>query len=210
MPVRLQENPVYPSLSPPISSSTNVSLYSNILPPEQLADTRLLIGIMFTIAPIALFLHITIIYIIFISNKRQKYKNTFYRLVVCISCTDIYWCHYQLYQGLCNVMGYCPGGELVNVIISCGAQFIFFFCMNMDLLIAFNRFSAVVLCERHDKIFSNKNGMIYILLFMIGSSFECIPTWIYKKKYVSLYVVADLEFQPIMNRLADLERNEIG
>lgn len=183
VPVRLQENPMNPSFLPP-----NSSVVSDIPKPINLADTQLLIGLIFLIAPIGLFLHLSITYIIFFSNKRKKYKNIFYKLVVCISCTDIYWCFFQMYQGWCNVMGECPFGELGNVLISSGAQFAFYFCMNMDLLIAFNRFSAVVFCDQFKKAFSHNKGMLYILIFLIGSAIECIPTSIYKKKYVSLHI----------------------
>lgn len=163
------------------------ALYDNstaLTQPDFLASENVMIGIMFTLSPIAVLLHLSIIYIILFSNKRPKYSNTFYRLIVCTSCILIYWSHFQMYQGMCHALGHCPGGEIGNLIISSIAQLDFFFCMNMDLLIAFNRFSAIVLSSNYEKIFSPTKGLLYIFMFLVISAVECMPTWIYGKKYV--------------------------
>src|SRR3569623_1466844 len=150
-----------------------------------LAPRQLMVTIMFTVTPIAMFLHLAFMYIILSSKKRQKYKNAFYQQVLVISTTDIYWSGYVFYQGFCNVLDQCPFGELGNVIISTGAQYMFFLCMNMDMLIAFNRFAAIILAGKYERIFCLKKGIIYVLLFMVISAMECMPSWVYKKKYVS-------------------------
>ena len=74
-----------------------------------------------------------------------------------MSLIAIYWGGYFCYMGMCQLLGYSLFGETVNIIIASIAQYLFYVCMNMNLLIAFNRFSAVVLCAKHEKVFSPKN-----------------------------------------------------
>jgi hypothetical protein len=149
-----------------------------------LVDRRIMTTIKFTVAPIAMFLHTSILYIFFFSKNRNKYKNVFYRLVFVLSCTDIYGCIWMMYTGLCYTLGFTLFGEAGNIIFTIGFQYIFFICMNMDLLIAFNRFSAVVLYKNYEKIFRPKLGMFYVSLIILASTMECIPTFYYKKKWV--------------------------
>lgn len=136
------------------------------------------------VPPITIFLHAIMIYLLFLSNKRHKYTNIFYKLVLIISLTVMYWASYVFYQGLCQVYGYSVFGETANVIIASIAQYIFYICMNMNLLIAFNRFSAVVLYAKHDQVFSPINGILFIIGILLLSAVENIPGFMHLMKYV--------------------------
>jgi hypothetical protein len=148
-------------------------------------DHRITTGCKLIIAPIALFLHCSILYIFFFSDKRKKYTNTFYLLVFGGSTTDIFYCFWLLYQSICDLMGYCLFGHYFNLFISTMSQPVFFFCMNMDLLISINRFSAVVFFFKHNRLFSRNMILFYMLICLVYSLAESIPTFMYQKYYVS-------------------------
>uniref|UniRef100_A0A914QGL6 7TM GPCR serpentine receptor class x (Srx) domain-containing protein n=1 Tax=Panagrolaimus davidi TaxID=227884 RepID=A0A914QGL6_9BILA len=95
----------------------------------------------------------------------------------------MYWSWYFFYQGMCQLLGYSLFGELGNVIVATTAQYLFYVCMNMNLLFAFNRFSAVVYRHSHDRLFSNFNGLIYVALIYIGSAIMNIPGFMFLSKY---------------------------
>uniref|UniRef100_A0AC35ERG4 7TM GPCR serpentine receptor class x (Srx) domain-containing protein n=1 Tax=Panagrolaimus sp. PS1159 TaxID=55785 RepID=A0AC35ERG4_9BILA len=95
----------------------------------------------------------------------------------------MYWSWYFVYQGICQILGYSLFGELGNTIIASIAQYLFYVCMNMNLLFAFNRFSAVVYGHKHETIFSTFNGLLYIALIYLGSAIMNIPSFMFLVKY---------------------------
>uniref|UniRef100_A0A914P6C1 7TM GPCR serpentine receptor class x (Srx) domain-containing protein n=1 Tax=Panagrolaimus davidi TaxID=227884 RepID=A0A914P6C1_9BILA len=53
----------------------------------------------------------------------------------------------------------------------------------MNLLLAFNRFSAVVFGHKHEYIFSTFNGILYIGIIYAGSAIMNIPGFMFLSKY---------------------------
>uniref|UniRef100_A0A914PH29 7TM GPCR serpentine receptor class x (Srx) domain-containing protein n=1 Tax=Panagrolaimus davidi TaxID=227884 RepID=A0A914PH29_9BILA len=53
----------------------------------------------------------------------------------------------------------------------------------MNLLLAFNRFSAVVFGHKHEHIFSTFNGILYIAIIYAGSAIMNIPGFMFLSKY---------------------------
>lgn len=176
-----------------MNKNSTVLSYPNGFPginlPYDLVDKRIFTAIKFIVAPIAIFLHVTVNYIFFFSKNKQKYTNTFYKLVFTISCLDIYGSSWRIYTAFCYIFGGIVFGETWNILMTSGFQYIFFLCMNMDLLIAFNRFSAVVLCKYHQNVFSDRMGYFYIAGFVLASAVECIPTFYYGKKWVGARIL---------------------
>ena len=130
-------------------------------------------------------LHISIIYIIAFSSKRVEYGNVFYRLVIVLSCCDIFYAHFLLYQASCRILQECPFGEKFNLIFSTSIMYVDYLCMNTDMLIAVNRFTAIVFCNYYEWVFSPKNGWLIVLFGVALSLLKTIPAIIYGVKYVS-------------------------
>ena len=151
-------------------------------------DRRIIMVFLLGIPPFTISLHTLMIYILFFSNKRHKYTNIFYKLLLTMSLIAIYWGGYFFYMGMCQLLGYSLFGETVNIIIASIAQYLFYVCMNMNLLIAFNRFSAVILYTIHEKVFSSKMGLFYIFLVLLISAAENVHGFRYLMKYVSNFL----------------------
>src|SRR3569623_166099 len=112
----------------------NTSDIYGIIPFKLVVDYRIMIPIQLGVSPIAIFLHSMMMYIIF--KKRNKYTNIFYKMVFVLSITDIYWSFYFIYQGMCLSLGYCLFGEIGNMIVATVAQYIFYLCLILILLVA--------------------------------------------------------------------------
>lgn len=151
---------------------------------EVVVDVHIVIALLLGIPPFTVASHGIMIYILFFSSKRHKYTNIFYKLVLTISLVVIYWGAYFWYMGWCQLLGYCPLGETGNIVIASVAQYLFYVCMNMNLLIAFNRFCAVVLYSMNDKVFSNMMGLMYVVIILVVSAMENVHGFKYLMKYV--------------------------
>ena len=158
--------------------------------PDILIHQNIMIFLLLSIPVFTIPTDCTVIYLLFFSKYKKKYGNVFYKFILVFTLVAIYWSCYFFYQGLCQLLGYSLFGELGNIIIATTAQYLFYVCMNMNLLFAFNRFSAVVYGYKHDIIFSNFNGLLYIAIMLVGSAILNIPGFMFLVKYVSIKIHA--------------------
>jgi hypothetical protein len=160
-----------------------IGVPSVIYPPSDLS-LKIHTVIKLICSPIVLFIHFTVNYILYVSKNRRKYTNVFYKLALVASFCCMYWCFWLIYQASCYILGHCLADELGNIMISIGAHYVFFLCMNIDLVIALNRFSAVVLSGKHETLFSQTRGLLYIFLVVVLTAIEISPSFWYQRKYV--------------------------
>uniref|UniRef100_A0A914BX71 7TM GPCR serpentine receptor class x (Srx) domain-containing protein n=1 Tax=Acrobeloides nanus TaxID=290746 RepID=A0A914BX71_9BILA len=62
-------------------------------------------------------------------------------------------------------------------------MYVNYLCMNTDMLIAVNRFTAIVFCNYYEWVFSPKNGWPIVLFGVALSLLKTIPAIIYGVKY---------------------------
>lgn len=171
----------YDVLNTIISSNSSISDYESH---DYIINLHTVSIINFIVCPVAIFLHSSLMYLISFSSKKHNYKNVFFKLMLFLSFNEIYCSVFLMFMATCNLTGTCPFGETFNIFLCSFAQYIIYFCMNLNMLVALNRFTAVVLYNHYANAFSTKKSICYILVTKFVAVLACIPTWIYRKKYV--------------------------
>jgi hypothetical protein len=152
--------------------------------------------------PVELSLQLVLIYILYFKH-RQKYKSQFFNILSLLIIAATYWCSYLLFEGLCQLFGECPGPELLNLIMTPIAVYMYLICMWGTFLVALNRFSAIFFFQSYERIFSRNKTRLYLALSFISSIFLNLPNWMYKVKYVSeLHFQLSLNIEAILNNFA--------
>lgn len=114
-----------------------------------------------------IFLYIPLIYLIL--KYRKKYSQSFYTLVLFVSINDLYCLCRFTYEGICSLFDYCSDGT-VSFISILLAAFSYYMCMLLNLIIAWNRFSAVYLFLYYEKkIFTTKMIIVYYVSALLIS-----------------------------------------
>ena len=154
--------------------------------------------------PIEISLQLVLIYILYIKH-RQKYTSPFFNILSLLIIAATYWCSYLLFEGLCQLFGECPGPELLNLIMTPIAVYMYLICMWGTFLVALNRFSAIFFFQSYERIFSKNKTRLYLALSFISSIFLNLPNWMYKIKYVSelhFNFQQSLNIETILNNFA--------
>jgi hypothetical protein len=147
-------------------------------------DVKLSMFILIGFPPLSILLYIPLIYTIL--TKREKYHNPFYKLVIAIGLNDYILLVHLIYMGFCLMNGECPISETFNAFQMALAMMGCYGCMLLNLLMAWNRFSAVFFYNRYESVlFTEKMVYVYIAMVYIIAICANIPSFLYGVKFVS-------------------------
>ena len=93
-------------------------------------------------------------------------------------------------MGFCLKNGECPISETFNAFQMCLAMMGCYGCMLLNLLMAWNRFSAVFFYNRYESLFTEKMVYVYIVMVYIVAICANIPSFVYGVKFVSFFIAA--------------------
>lgn len=99
---------------------------------------------------------VTVIVLIPIVRYRKKYFNPFYIFLIAIAILDCFCLLDLIYNALCSLQNKCPGGPLVEAIIT-DASWYFYYCTAfVYLCMAWNRLASVALYKHLAVVFSSR------------------------------------------------------
>uniref|UniRef100_A0A914CY35 G-protein coupled receptors family 1 profile domain-containing protein n=1 Tax=Acrobeloides nanus TaxID=290746 RepID=A0A914CY35_9BILA len=170
-------------------------------------DVKLSMFILIGFPPLSILLYIPLIYTIL--TKREKYHNPFYKLVIAIGLNDYILLLHLIYMGFCLMKGECPISETFNAIQMALAMMGCYGCMLLNLLMAWNRFSAVFFYRNYESVlFTEKMVYVYIVMVYIIAICANIPSFVFGVKFYPAWgtfwfvkqpAIAFIEFWQIFN-----------
>lgn len=185
------------------SKMNNISLYYLSYAPttpylQLLNDIQYLITftttyetvIMLTVFPFLFLLYLLIVFIIF--KNPNQFRNSYYTLVVGLAVSDFAMLLYTIYAFIYDVVGFPYFGRVVDATFS----FVLYFVLGWystqiySVLLATNRFFAIVFFLLYKKTFSVKISLIWIIFCILLSFSLACPMWLYVQfLYIPKYKV---------------------